>query len=190
MFLYPVCSLNINPNRNYDCALATNKSLTAGHHSCTPNAGLAKFKFEPGKVHRLRLINAGAEAQTRFSIDGHNLTVIATDFVPVNPFTVNFVNLAIGQRIDVLVHANGKAGDAYWMRSDVPNGGADPSNPASTAPLCSLANQPVALAAVYYDGPSTNYNAVPKSKPFDVTIASCDVVSFLSFTSKISLLTF
>jgi hypothetical protein len=29
------------------------------------------------------LINAGSEGIQRFSIDGHNMTVIANDFVPI-----------------------------------------------------------------------------------------------------------
>jgi hypothetical protein len=53
---------------------------------CTNNAGISKFKFTTGKTHRLRLINAGSEGIQRFSIDGHNLTVIANDFVPIVSF--------------------------------------------------------------------------------------------------------
>jgi FtsP/CotA-like multicopper oxidase with cupredoxin domain len=37
-------------------------------------------------VHRLRLINAGAEGIQHFSLDGHNMTVIANDFVPIIPY--------------------------------------------------------------------------------------------------------
>jgi FtsP/CotA-like multicopper oxidase with cupredoxin domain len=37
-------------------------------------------------VHRLRLTNAGAEAIQKFTLDGHNMTVIANDFVPIIPY--------------------------------------------------------------------------------------------------------
>lgn len=60
-----------------------------------PNAGMSKFRFKKGKVHRLRLINAGAEGLQRFSIDGHTLTVIANDFVPVKPYTTKVVTLGV-----------------------------------------------------------------------------------------------
>lgn len=60
-----------------------------------PNAGMSKFRFKKGKVHRLRLINAGAEGLQRFSIDGHLLTVIANDFVPVQPYTTKVVTLGV-----------------------------------------------------------------------------------------------
>jgi hypothetical protein len=53
---------------------------------CISDAGLSSFRFTPGKRHRLRLINAGAEGTQKFTIDGHNMTVIANDFVPVIPY--------------------------------------------------------------------------------------------------------
>ena len=74
------------------------------------------------------------------------MTIIAEDFVPVQPRTTNVVTLGIGQRTDVLVKATGKSTDAYWMRSNI---------------TCSLANQPFALAAVYY--PNADTNAKPNS---------------------------
>jgi FtsP/CotA-like multicopper oxidase with cupredoxin domain len=53
---------------------------------CTNDAPPSIFKFTAGKKHRIRLINAGAEAIEKFSIDGHTMTVIANDFVPVIPY--------------------------------------------------------------------------------------------------------
>jgi len=74
---------------NYDCSLVTNGQ------TCTPNAGISKFKFQHGKKHRLRLTNAGAEGIQRFTIDGHNMTVIANEFVPVKPYSTNDVTLGV-----------------------------------------------------------------------------------------------
>ena len=65
----------INGKGNYNCSLATDDT------TCTENAGLAKFEFTSGQTHRLRLINGGAEAIQRFSIDDHVMEVIAYDFV-------------------------------------------------------------------------------------------------------------
>ena len=50
---------------------------------CVSNAGMAKFSFTAGKRHLLRLVNTGADGTQQFSIDGHVMTVIANDFVPV-----------------------------------------------------------------------------------------------------------
>ena len=59
----------INGKGNFNCSLA-------GAVLCTNNAGTSKFRFETGKVHRLRLINAGGSATQKFTIDNHNFTVI------------------------------------------------------------------------------------------------------------------
>lgn len=136
----PVYSDNnlINGKMNFDCSSIASTDTT----KCTNNAGLAKFKFTTGKVHRLRLINSGSEGVQRFSIDGHNLTVIANDFVPVKPYTTKVVTLGVGQRSDVLVTANaGTATSSFWMRSNITS--------------CSLSNQPNAVAIVYYDKADT-----------------------------------
>ena len=45
--------------------------------NCAPNAGISQFNFTSGKTHRLRLINSGAEALQRFTIDNHDMTVIS-----------------------------------------------------------------------------------------------------------------
>lgn len=79
----------INGKMNFNCS-----TKAAGDNTpCTSNAGISKFKFTYGKTHRLRLINAGSEGIQRFSIDGHNLTVIANDFVPI--VSVEFCKLMI-----------------------------------------------------------------------------------------------
>jgi len=90
------------------------------------------------------LINAGGTATQKFSIDNHEMTVVANDFVPIRPYTTSVITLGVGQRSDVLVEAKGKFTDAVWMRSDLDQG----CFPA-------VANQPHALAAVYYPGASS-----------------------------------
>ena len=119
----------INGKMNFDCQ-------DAGGAQCTSNAGLSKFQFTSGKKHRLRLVNGGAEGLIRFSIDNHTMTVMANDFVPVEPYTTDVVTLGIGQRTDVVVEAKLPSDSAIWMRSDL-------------SAKCALANQPHALAGVY-----------------------------------------
>ncbi|KAF2086857.1 multicopper oxidase [Saccharata proteae CBS 121410] len=129
----------INGKMNYPCA---NTTLP-----CTPNAGIAKFKFVSGKRHLLRLINTSAEGLQKFSIDGHSLTVIANDMVPVDPYTTNVMSLAPGQRADVVVEATMGSNDAVWMRSSL----------AKCAQYDGVS--PNAVAAIYYE--SANVNNVP-----------------------------
>ncbi|KAH0593721.1 hypothetical protein MHUMG1_08472 [Metarhizium humberi] len=138
----------INGKANFDCS-----KLPAGDKTpCHSNAGIARFKFTRGKTHRLRLINSGCEALQRFTIDGHTMTVIANDFVPVEPYHTKVVTLGIGQRTDVLVAADAPL-DAYWMRSNI-------------SEACSLAGESHAYAAIYYDG--ADETRQPQSQPWDV----------------------
>ncbi|KZW03034.1 putative extracellular dihydrogeodin oxidase/laccase [Exidia glandulosa HHB12029] len=71
--------------------------------------------IESGKKYRLRLINTSVDSFFKVSIDSHVMTVIASDFVPVKPFTTEVLGLAIGQRYDVIIEAN-QAAASYWFR--------------------------------------------------------------------------
>lgn len=101
---------------------------------------MAKFQFQAGKTHLLRLINAGGSGSQKFSIDDHELTVVANDFTLVEPYTTKVVTLGPGQRSDILVKATGKPTDSVWMRADLD-------------PICLnvTSYQPNARAIVYYD---------------------------------------
>lgn len=143
---------------NYDCSLT--------NATCTPHAGLSKFKFEPGKVHRLRLINSGSEGTQRFTIDGHTMTVIANDFVPIEPYETDVITLGVGQRSDVLVKGTGRHTESFWMRSDI-------------SKRCSNSDQPHALAVIHYEEAHTSTTpgftnfTTPKSQPTLYNETSC-----------------
>lgn len=141
----------INGKGTFDCNLVANDT------TCTPNAGYAKFQFTKGQKYRLRLINAGAEGLQKFSIDNHQLTVMAYDFVPIQPYTTEIVTLGVGQRADVIVEATGGVNDAVWMRSVISN--------------CSLANQPYGYAMVYYQNANTDFK--PNSTAWTDTTDAC-----------------
>lgn len=113
--------------------------------SCVDKAPLSQFRFQSGKVHRLRLINHGANGVQKFSIDGHNLTVIATDFVPTVPYTTDVVTLGVGQRTDILVTATNYTKGAVWMRAELPGG-----------EVCGGSDNPLTLAAIYYEDADTS----------------------------------
>ena len=138
----------INGKMNYDCSQAPLGS------KCTNNAGVSKFNFTAGRTHRLRLINAGAEGYQQFSIDGHEMTVIANDFVQVQPYQTNVVTLGVGQRTDVLVNATMNATSAVYMRSNI---------------TCVGAHNPEAVAIIYYNKANTK-TAIPTSKPQTYTV--------------------
>ncbi|TGJ78816.1 hypothetical protein E0Z10_g9951 [Xylaria hypoxylon] len=138
----------INGRMNFDCS-----TVDAGDTAkCTNNAGLSKFKFRSGKAHRLRFVNTGSEGVERISIDNHIMTVIANDFVEIKPYDTKVVTIGVGQRVDVVVQANGDPKSAYWLRSNLTS--------------CSTAKQPFALAAIYYD--KAGEEVAPTSTPWDV----------------------
>lgn len=136
-------------------------TLTTGL-PCRDGAGISKFKFTTGKKHLLRLINAGAEGQQRFSIDEHEMLVVAHDFVPVKPYKVTNLSLGIGQRADVIVTATGRPRTSYFMRAQIQTG-------------CTPSEQPDALAVIYYAG--ANQNALPTSIPQNNTLPDCQAPS-------------
>ena len=119
-----------------------------------PNAGLSVFNFQSGKTHLLRLINAGAEALQRFTIDGYEMTIIANDFVLVEPYMTDMITLGVGQRSDILVTAIGDPTDAVWMRSDISR-------------ECSSSNQRHALAAIYYESANTTQQPTTTATPYN-----------------------
>ncbi|KAI1851207.1 hypothetical protein JX265_006165 [Neoarthrinium moseri] len=120
---------------------SSDNNLINGKNSFGDNdAPLASFNFTSGKSIRLRLINPSAFAVEKISIDGHSMTVIANDFVPVQPYVIDTVTLAAGQRTDVVVQANGSSTDSIWLRAFKPPN-CSPSKPDSN----------LALAAIFYE---------------------------------------
>ncbi|KAK6840751.1 multicopper oxidase [Apiospora arundinis] len=116
------------------------------------NAPLASFNFTSGKTMRLRFINPSASAIEKISIDGHTMTVIANDFVPLQPYDATVVTLAPGQRTDVLVKGTSSPKSAVWLRAYKP-------------PTCSISkdNSSLALAAIFYEG--ADRTVAPSSQP-------------------------
>jgi FtsP/CotA-like multicopper oxidase with cupredoxin domain len=53
-------------------------------------------KFTPGKKHRIRLVNMSTDSHFKFSIDHHTMTVMAADFVAIEPYTTKVLNIHIG----------------------------------------------------------------------------------------------
>jgi len=132
----------INGRGRYNCANAPAGS------QCNSNSPLSNFNFVPGRRYRLRLINTSAFAAFKFSIDGHRLTIIEADMTPIEPITVDRLNINVAQRYSVIVTADQRPGN-YWMRAKM-----------STAcfPTQSASLDPNVLAIV-------NYANVPLADP-------------------------
>jgi FtsP/CotA-like multicopper oxidase with cupredoxin domain len=76
---------------------------------------LTAFEVKKGETVRFRLINGSSTYALRFQIDGHPLTVIATDGAAVQPVRVDNLLLGVGERYDVLLKAD--QGGVHWIRA-------------------------------------------------------------------------
>ena len=76
-----------------------------GRHSSVEymNSKLSEFNVTAGNTYRFRLIGAQSLYAYRFSIEGHNLTVIATDGQFIEPIEVDYIIIHSGERYDFLL---------------------------------------------------------------------------------------
>lgn len=88
-----------------------------GHDPSTNTGSYFETSFTQGKKHVLRLVNGAAGTSFIFSIDNHNLTVIESDLVPIEPYTTTSLKINIGKldtplvelvRRDSLTHSPSK----------------------------------------------------------------------------------
>ena len=108
------------------------------------------MNVEKGKTYRLRVLNAAIQSTFKFYIDGHSFKVIAADFVPIEPYETNIININNGQRYDVIFTADQDVGN-YWMRSDV------------QAPCSNVTNGLDVKGIVHYEGAD---DAEPNSQAY------------------------
>uniref|UniRef100_A0A1X7TWN3 Plastocyanin-like domain-containing protein n=1 Tax=Amphimedon queenslandica TaxID=400682 RepID=A0A1X7TWN3_AMPQE len=78
-----------------------------GRHSSVDyiNSSLSEFNVTAGNTYRFRLIGAQSLYAYRFSIEDHNLTVIATDGQFIEPVRVDYIIIHSGERYDFLLKA-------------------------------------------------------------------------------------
>jgi FtsP/CotA-like multicopper oxidase with cupredoxin domain len=101
----------INGTNTFSCSSSSDAA-------CLGTGKRFELTFEPGKKYRIGLVGTQADGHFRFSIDGHSLTVIANDLVPVVPYVVDSILIGGGQRYDIIVEAS-QTVDNYWMRAVV-----------------------------------------------------------------------
>jgi iron transport multicopper oxidase len=74
-----------------------------GRYNGGPATNRSVINVEAGKRYRLRLINASAYGLFRFSIEGHNFTVIEADGVNMVPYPADYLQISPGQRYSLVV---------------------------------------------------------------------------------------
>ena len=76
-----------------------------------------KINVEPGKTYRFRVINVGTMYQLRISVDGHNISVMATDGYDIIPQVVESFIINPGERYDFLLEVDQTVKN-YWIRAN------------------------------------------------------------------------
>jgi len=99
----------INGTNTWNCSESSDPACIGGGKKF-------EMSLEAGKKYLLRVSNVAIDGHFHFSIDGHNLTVIGNDLVPIVPYTTDAIYVSIGQRYDVIVEANATPGN-YWLRA-------------------------------------------------------------------------
>ncbi|KAL3462213.1 laccase [Aspergillus heterothallicus] len=111
-----------------------------------------------GTSYRLRLVNAAVNTHFKVMLDGHNMTVIANDLVPIRPYDTDMLDIAMGQRYDVIINADQAAvADSFWLRA-IPQ------------EACSENKSPKNIKGIIYYGSSTS---TPTTTGYSYT-DSCD----------------
>lgn len=64
---------------------------------CTGRHLRHEIHFTHGRTYKLSVVNTAAATQFKFWIDGHNMTVVQTDFVPIEPYETDIINIGIGR---------------------------------------------------------------------------------------------
>ncbi|KAF7132797.1 hypothetical protein RHSIM_Rhsim09G0010800 [Rhododendron simsii] len=76
--------------------------------------GTYKIMFDYGKTYLLRLINSIMNEEMFFMIAQHNFTVVGADGAYIKPLETDFIFIAPGQTMDVLIKAN-QSPSHYYM---------------------------------------------------------------------------
>lgn len=130
------------------------------HVNANGGGSYYRVKLKPGKRHRLRIINTSVDNTFTVNLVGHQMTVMQTDFIPVDAITVDSLYVAIGQRYDVSIDASQAVGN-YWFNVTFASSG-----------LCGVSNIKFPAAIFDYEGASST--ALPTNKGIAPPDSKCE----------------
>lgn len=135
--LFEIALLGVDPNT--DSTLLQGQGVYCDSQACS--GSYYEINFQEGTTYKLSVVNGGSSSQFTFWLDGHNFTVVGTDFVPIEPYvtdylTINIGNLIflphldtfqltiLGQRYDLIITANASLdlGTDFWIHAEVCGG--------------------------------------------------------------------
>jgi FtsP/CotA-like multicopper oxidase with cupredoxin domain len=91
---FPFVSGLINGNDRFNC---TPEQINNTRDPCIPKHPFTRFNVSQNKIYRLRIVAAASQFTYRFSIDQHELTIVAMDGIYVRPYSVQEMFIDIGQ---------------------------------------------------------------------------------------------
>lgn len=98
---------------NTTCNITSVSSIS--QNTSLPGCSHAEIPVEAGKSYLLRLINGGNLLYQSICFEGHTVTIVAADAIPVDPVSnQQCVDINLGQRLDVILTANQPDG-VYWI---------------------------------------------------------------------------
>jgi FtsP/CotA-like multicopper oxidase with cupredoxin domain len=126
IYPWPPTSFLINGHGQFDCRTSDCSENATWRDECghtwpvqcvplrAPFLGPCKINTHPiddfscpyGQQIRLRLINAASGIPFRFWIDQHNFTIVSRDSIEIQPVTVDYLHISIGQRLDLIITCN------------------------------------------------------------------------------------
>ncbi|KIW99467.1 uncharacterized protein Z518_11206 [Rhinocladiella mackenziei CBS 650.93] len=122
-----------------------------------------EWSVKPCKKHLFRIINSSAQNAYIVGFDKHTMTVIAADFVPIIPYKTTTLNIANGQRYDVIVEMD-QAPSRYFVRAVIqtqcPSGGAN-------------SGLGIANAIMTYEGANSTATVISQTAITNVTADIC-----------------
>lgn len=101
-----------------DCVLGPNATEPLCHPQPDCDTRFV-WEVESNTTYLIRLIGAGSLVYQTICFEGHNITVVASDARPVDPFTPpsgSCVDINLGQRYDIELTTNATPG-LYWISS-------------------------------------------------------------------------
>ncbi|CAL5323890.1 hypothetical protein CsSME_00002743 [Camellia sinensis var. sinensis] len=110
-------SLLIQGRGRFDCSTP---GIEAGLCNATnPECSPYVITVVPGKTYRLRISSLTGLSALSFEIEGHNMTVVATDGHYVEPFVVKNLFIYSGETYSVLIKTDQDPSRNYWASSTV-----------------------------------------------------------------------
>ncbi|PVH69665.1 multicopper oxidase [Cadophora sp. DSE1049] len=111
---------------------------------CIQRTNYYTVNFTAGTAYKMSLINSETDTRLTFWLQDHSFTIVGTDFVAIEPYVTGTINIAVGQRYEIIVTANAT------IKSDATEG-----NFWMHARDCSKPNATSTLGIIRYNASST-----------------------------------